>query len=79
MNTLWPFLGSEEISGALKSLKREKINGKQLLVLKYHVPGSRGVELYFDPATFHHVASRFRVEVFRDDSPNLLEKERVTL
>jgi hypothetical protein len=34
-----------------------------LLVQRYHLPGSRGVELFFDPETFQHEATRFRLEI----------------
>jgi len=66
LNALWPFLEPQEVCRELMSLKRKKIDGKELLVQKYHVAGSSGVELFFDPETFRHVASRFRFWDGRD-------------
>ena len=60
LNALWPLLSPEKNSGKMKSLKRTKIDGKELLVLRYHVRGTQGAELFFEPGTFHHVATRFR-------------------
>ncbi len=60
LNALWPFLAQEENLRKMKSLKRTKIDGKELLVLRYHVRGSQGAELFFEPGTFHHVATRIR-------------------
>ena len=80
LNALWPFLKPEEVSKKLKSLKRKNIDGKELLVQMYHLPGSRGVELFFDPETFRHVATRCRLEVIRRTSSSVWdEKDRVTL
>lgn len=80
LNTLWPFLNPQEVSKKQKSLKRKKINGKELLVQTFHLKGSRGVELFFDPETFHHVASRCRLEVIGTGSTSLADhKQRVTL
>jgi len=60
LNALWPLLSPEKNSGKMKSLKRTKIDGKELLVLRYHVRGTQGAELFFEPGTFHHVATRIR-------------------
>lgn len=60
LNALWPLLAQEKNSSKMKSLKRRKIDGREFLVLRYHVGGSQGAELFFDPETFHHVATRFR-------------------
>jgi hypothetical protein len=79
LNALWPFLKPEEVSKQLKSLKRKKIDGKELLVQKYHIPGSRGVELFFDPETFSHVATRCRLEVKRRTNVAVRDFYRVTL
>jgi hypothetical protein len=58
LNALWPFLKPEEVLPKLESLKRKKVDQKELLVLEYDVAGSPGVELFFDPETHRHVASR---------------------
>lgn len=80
MNTLWPFLKPEEVFGKLKSLKRKKVDGKELLVQEYHVAGDRGVELFFDPETFRHVASRSRLEIVSTTGYGLANnRERLTL
>jgi hypothetical protein len=80
LNALWPFLKPDEALPKLRSLKRKKIDGRELLVQRYHLPGSRGVELFFDPETFRHVATRCRLEVIRRSSSSLWdEKDRVTL
>jgi len=80
LNVLWPFLNPQEVSKKQKSLKQKKIDGTELLVQTFHLPGSRGVELFFDPETFHHVASRCRLEVIATGSTSLADqKQRVTL
>ena len=80
LNTLWPFLKPQEALPKLKSLKRAKVDGEELLVQRYHLPGSRGAELFFDPVTFRHVATRCRLEVIRRTSSSVWDKkDRVTL
>jgi hypothetical protein len=80
LNTSWPFLKPQEVSDKLRSLKRKKIDGKELLVLKYHVGGSRGAELFFNPETFRHVATRFRLEMRRAGVASIGDhRQRVTL
>jgi hypothetical protein len=59
LNTLWPLLKPEEVSDKLRSLKRKKLDGRELLALRYHVKGTRGAELFFEPETFRHLATQF--------------------
>jgi len=80
LNTSWPLLKPEKIFDKLRSIKRRNLEGKQRLTMRYHVGGSRGAELFFDPETFRHVATRFRLEKRRAGTVSIADpKQRVTL
>ncbi len=61
----WPLLNLDEKQPTLKS-GRDKIDGRELLTLDY-VPKKRienmSIKLYFDPETYQHVRTEYRVKV----------------
>ena len=65
LSTSWALLDVAGRKPKLESNGLKKINGRQLFELKYtsRSPGSMQAWLYFDPETFRHVLSQFKLEV----------------
>jgi hypothetical protein len=71
LSVAWPLLNNQERQPEL-DLKQEKVEDKSYYVLEYGSKKSLGndlrVKLYFDPATFHHVRTEYRVRIKNDMS-----------
>ncbi|MDA2928807.1 hypothetical protein MYX84_02490 [Acidobacteria bacterium AH-259-O06] len=60
LSTAWPLLELESRRPKLKYTGLKKVNDQELLELKYRMRkggGNLNISLYFDPQTFHHVAT----------------------
>lgn len=78
LNTWWPLLKLDEHLDEIESPELREVDGRELLALRFEVPGSMGAELFFEPGTFRHVASRFRL--LRTSSASLRDSRQwVTL
>jgi hypothetical protein len=70
LSTYWPLLDIEKRQPSLK-LRKSKIEGRELYELEY-LPktGLRNmkIRLYFDPATYSHVRTEYKVQVRGDSS-----------
>lgn len=62
ISACWPLLNPERQASLLRSVKKGNLDGRSLIALEYHIPGTRGAILYFDPETYRHVATRHRVQ-----------------
>jgi hypothetical protein len=65
LSTSWALLDVAGKKPKLESNGLKKVNGRQVYELKYtsRSPGSMQAWLYFDPDTFRHVQSQFKMEV----------------
>jgi len=66
LSTSWALLNTAAKQPRLDSAGLKKINGRELYELKYEPRRGKGnvlTTLYFDPETFRHVRSQYKVEV----------------
>jgi len=66
LTTAWALLDTQTRKPKLESTGVKKVDGKQLLELKYTGKSWKGTlqaSLYFDPETYRHVRSQFKREV----------------
>ena len=67
LSTAWPFLNLKSSKPKLKSKGLKTVNGQQLLELEYKPKKSWGNlegRLYFDPESFHHIASIYKGTIY---------------
>ncbi|NLV32494.1 MAG: hypothetical protein GXY47_15235 [Acidobacteria bacterium] len=68
LSTAWPLLTIDEQKVEMKS-RKTKVEGKELYELEYRPKESLGdlrIKIYFDPETYRHVRTEYRIRV-RDD------------
>jgi hypothetical protein len=66
LSTAWPLLTPEKMKARLVYGGVKKLNGRELILLRYFMRRGGGdiqVRLYFDPKSYRHVASWYRVVV----------------
>ena len=67
----WPLLDISERDASLKYDGTEKIDGRELYAVEYTPKGGMNnikVKLFFDPDTFHHVRTEYRLKVQGEQS-----------
>ena len=65
LSTAWALQNLEANHARVESLGLKKVNGKELLGLRYFSKGTNDlvVKLYFDPKNYHHVLTVYSVEI----------------
>ena len=81
LSTAWPLLDLEARSPRLDYEGLKKVNGQELLDLRYRM--RRGgtdfrIHLYFDPETFRHMATTYRLRVPAPMGATIKESARQT-
>ncbi len=74
LSTAWPLLNRDQRHARLEYAGQKKIDGRQLHQLSYHCRKGQGdvsIQLYFDPETFHHVATIYSLFIQSEASTNL--------
>jgi len=85
LSTSWALLNTAERQPKLDLSGPKKVNGRSLYEVKYEARKGRGnvqAWLYFDPDTFHHVRSQYKVEFANTEVQKIgdtVEPERYTL
>ncbi|MBN2339638.1 MAG: hypothetical protein JXP48_14020 [Acidobacteria bacterium] len=70
LSTSWPLLSEERTAAAQMKCRKVQLEGRELYVLDYRPKdgvGNMKIQIYFDPATFRHVRTEYRVQD-RDDA-----------
>ncbi len=66
LSTAWPLADLEGRRPRLEYRGLKKIDGRELLELRYRMRkggGDFNINLYFDPETFHHIASIYKLRI----------------
>ncbi len=66
LSTAWPLADIEERRPKLDYRGLKKIDGQELLELRYRMRKGGGdftINLYFDPETYHHIASIYKLRI----------------
>jgi len=84
LSTAWPLLNTQNTNPSLKYEGLKKIDGQQLYEISY-VPrkrsesGDLAIRLYFDPETYHHVLTTYRVTMLHDSGQTLSDPNQTTV
>jgi hypothetical protein len=79
LSTAWPLLNMQDRQVDLK-YRRTKVEGQDLDEIEYHPKNGRGdlkIRLYFDPETYRHVRTEYRLRTRDDRSINNTESSIV--
>lgn len=70
LSTSWPLLSEERTAAARMKCRKVQLEGRELYALEYRPHsgvGNMKIQIYFDPATFRHVRTEYKVQD-RDDA-----------
>ena len=66
LSTAWPLLDLEGRNPKLDYRELKKVNGQELLELRYRIRkggGNVNIRLYFDPESFRHMATTYKLTI----------------
>lgn len=84
LSTAWPLLNTQRTNPSLKYEGLKKVDGQQLHEISY-VPrkrsesGELSIHLYFEPETYHHVLTVYRVTMQHDSGQTLSDPNQTTV
>src|SRR5215469_7596253 len=84
LSTAWPLLNTQKVNPSLKYEGLKKVDGQQLHEISY-VPkkrsesGDLSIHLYFEPETYHHVLTIYRVTMQHDSGQTLSDPNQTTV
>src|SRR5215469_7388047 len=84
LSTAWPLLNTQKVNPSLKYEGVKKVDGQQLHEISY-VPkkrsesGDLSIHLYFEPETYHHVLTIYRVTMQHDSGQTLSDPNQTTV
>ncbi|MEE8161322.1 MAG: hypothetical protein V3T61_06770 [Acidobacteriota bacterium] len=79
LSTAWPLMDLEGRNPRLDYRELKKVNGQELLELRYRIRKGRGdvnIRLYFDPETFRHMATVYKLQLAAPMGRTSLESAR---
>src|SRR5215472_8849799 len=84
LSTAWPLLNTQNTNPSLKYEGLKKIDGQQLYEISYVTKrrsesGDLAIRLYFDPETYHHVLTTYRVTMLHDSGKALSDPNQTTV
>jgi hypothetical protein len=75
LSTSWPFLDPRKVKSKVKKTKSTELDGQKKVSLDYSSGNPRiSLQIFFDPITFRHDATRYRVFYPNGDFSVLTEK-----